>query len=122
MAYVQKWPDNPNPLMILAVTDAALGAKQDAMDEARKAAMMKPVSEDAIEMPLRAVDLARVYLLCGERDLAIEQLQSLQQVPRALTYGDLAKTSDWDPLRDDPRFEALLWRVKQPIPIVNRSD
>jgi serine/threonine protein kinase len=120
LAYVQKWPDNPNPLMVLAITDAALGAKQDAIDEARKAVKMKPMAEDAIEMPPLAVDLAQVYLLCGERELAIEQLQSLEQVPRALTYGTLAKAPDWDLLRSDPRFQEILSDLK-PIPIVNRS-
>lgn len=81
---------------------------------------MKPMAEDAIEMPPLAVDLALVYLLCGERELAIEQLQSLEQVPRALTYGTLAKAPDWDLLRSDPRFQEILSDLK-PIPIVNRS-
>jgi hypothetical protein len=118
MAYVQKWPDDPNPLMILAVTDAALGAKENAVDEARNAMKMKPKSEDAIEMPLLAVDLARVYLLCGENELAMKQLESLEQVPQALTFGDLAKLPDWDSLRGDPRFQKLLATLR-PIPITN---
>jgi len=118
MGYVQKWPDDPNPMMLLALTDAALGAKQNALDEARNAMKMKPKSEDAIEMPLLAVDLARVYILCGENELAIKQLESLEQVPQALTFGDLAKLPDWDPLRSDPRFQKLLATLK-PIPITN---
>lgn len=119
MTYVQKWPDDPNPLMKLAVTDAALGAKQSALDEARNAMKMKPKSQDALEMGSLAVDLAQVYLLCGERESAIKQLESLEQVPKALTYGDLAKLPDWDSLRGEPRFQELISRLK-PIPIVNR--
>jgi hypothetical protein len=65
-----------------------------------------------------AVDLARVYLLCGENELAIKQLESLEQVPQALTFGDLAELPDWDPLRTDPRFQKLLATLK-PIPITN---
>jgi len=70
-------------------------------------------------MPLLAVDLARVYLLCGENELAIKQLESLEQVPQALTFGELAKLPDWDSLRSEPRFQELISRLK-PIPIVNR--
>jgi serine/threonine protein kinase len=122
MAYVQKWPEEPNPLMVLALTDAALGAKQNALDEASNAMKMKITSENAIERPTLAVDLARVYVLCGENEQALSQLESLEQVPNALTFGDLAKLPDWDPLQPEPRFQRLLSRLKQPIPIVNRSN
>jgi serine/threonine protein kinase len=119
-AYVKKWPDDPNPLMMLALTDAALGRKDDARREAVKAVTMRPISKDGILGPELAADLAQVYLICGERELAIGQLESLEQVPGALVYGDLAKTPDWNPLRNDPRFQKLLTELR-PIPIVNRS-
>jgi serine/threonine protein kinase len=121
LAYVQKWPDDPNPLMMLALTDAALGQKEDALREGRQAVAMRPISQDAVEGPLLAADLAQVFLLTGDRELAFKQLEMLEQVPRALKYGELAKSPDWDSLRDDPRFEKILSEVKQPIPIVNRE-
>jgi tetratricopeptide (TPR) repeat protein len=120
-AYVEKMPDDPNPLIMLALTDAALGRKQEAFAEAEKAMKMRPLSRDAVEAPLVASDLAQVYLWGGEPELAIKQLETLEEVPRALTYGDLAKSPEWDPLRSDPRFQKLLSRVKEPIPITNRA-
>ena len=120
VAYVQKQPNEPNPLMMLALTDAGLGRKEDALSEGRQAMMMRPISQDAIDGPLLANDLAEVYLWAGERDLAIKQLESLQRIPRALTYGDLTMP-DWDLLRDDPRFQKLLSELK-PIPIINRAS
>jgi hypothetical protein len=63
--------------------------------------------------------LAQVYLLCGERDLAIKQLEDLERVPRSITYGDLAGLPDMDPLRSDPRFQKILSELR-PIPIENR--
>lgn len=106
--------------MMLALTDAGLGRKEDALSEGRQAMMMRPISQDAIDGPLLANDLAEVYLWAGERDLAIKQLESLQRIPRALTYGDLTMP-DWDLLRDDPRFQKLLSELK-PIPIINRAS
>jgi TolB-like protein len=119
LAYVQKSPEDPNPLMALAYTDAALGHEKDALNEARKAVAMRPISADAIEGAPLAADLAEVYLWTGERDLAIAQLETIEQIPRALNYGDLAMP-DWDPLRNDPRFQKILSQLK-PIPIVNRQ-
>jgi serine/threonine protein kinase len=120
LTYVQKWPDDANPLMMLALTDAALGLKEEALREGRQAVAMRPISQDAVEGPLLAADLAQVFLLTGDRELALKQLEMLEQVPRALKYGELAKSPDWDSLRGDPRFENILAAVKQPIPIVNR--
>lgn len=80
---------------------------------------MGPISKDAVEAPLVASDLAQVYLWAGEPELAIKQLESLAQVPRAVMYEDLAKSPDWDPLRNDPRFQKLPSQL-QPIPIVNQ--
>jgi serine/threonine protein kinase len=119
LAYVQKFPDDPTPLMMLAYTDAALGRKEDALTEARKAVAMRPISQDAVDGAPLTADLAEVYLWAGEHELAIEQLEVAEQIPRALTYGDLAKLPEWDALRDDPRFQKVLSQLK-PIPIVNR--
>jgi tetratricopeptide (TPR) repeat protein len=120
-AYLQKRPDDPNPLMMLALTDAALGRTEDALTEGRKAAAMLPISQDAIDGPVLATELAQVYVFAGENELAIQQLETLKQVPRALTYGDFAKLPEWDPLRSDPRFQKLLSELK-PISIANRTD
>jgi eukaryotic-like serine/threonine-protein kinase len=121
LAYVQKSPDDPNQLMVLALADAALGHKEDALREGRQAISLKSIARDAVEGPLLANDLAEVYVLAGQKELAIKQLESLKEIPRALTFGDLAKSPDWDPLRDDARFQKLLSRLK-PIPILNRGN
>jgi serine/threonine protein kinase/tetratricopeptide (TPR) repeat protein len=121
LAYVQKRPDDPNPLMMLALTDAALGRSEDALTEGRKAVGMLPISKDAMDGPVLATELAQVYVFAGENELAIQQLETLKQVPRALAYGDFAKLPDWDPLRSNPRYQKLLSELK-PIPIANRTE
>jgi eukaryotic-like serine/threonine-protein kinase len=121
LAYVQKWPDDPNPLMMLALTDAATGQREAALQEGRQAMAMRPLSIDALDAPLLGLDLALVYLWAGEAELSLQQLEALENVPRALTYGELAKSPDWNPLRNQPRFQRLLLAVKQPIPMVNQT-
>jgi serine/threonine protein kinase len=119
-AYVEKWPDDPNPLMVLAITDAGIGRKDDAIREARAAVAKRPIDQNAVEGPGLAVDLAQVYLWVGERELALQQLETLEQVPRALSYGYLGKVPTWDALRSEPRFQRVLSSLG-PIPIENRS-
>jgi len=53
----------------------------------------------------------------GERDLAIEQLQTLVRIPAAAgtTYGELRLDAWWDPLRGDPRFEKIVEEAKRPV-------
>jgi hypothetical protein len=44
----------------------------------------------------------------GEKQLAIEQLAATVRVPGVLGYGHLWLLPFWDPLRGDPRFEAIV--------------
>jgi hypothetical protein len=57
----------------------------------------------------------------GEKNLALEQLEALQNVPNGLTYGDVSKSPTWDALRWEPRFQKLLAGLA-PIPIENRGE
>ena len=121
LAQSQKWADDPDPLMSLAIADAALGHKEEAMTEARKAVAMRPVNQDAVAGPPLLVDLAQVYLWVGEKELALQQLEALENIPCGLSYGYLNKLPTWDALRPEPRFEKLLANLG-PIPITNRDE
>jgi serine/threonine protein kinase/tetratricopeptide (TPR) repeat protein len=121
LAQSQKWADDPDPLMSLAIADAALGHKEEAIAEARKAVAMRPVNQDAVAGPPLLVDLAQVYLWVGEKELALQQLEALQNIPCGLNYGYLNKVPTWDALRWEPRFEKLLASLG-PIPIRNRDE
>jgi Flp pilus assembly protein TadD len=92
----------------LAVVDALLGKKEDAIAEAKRAAEMLPVSGDAEMGPGILTNLASVYAWTGESDLAIATLASLTKMPNGPYYGLLKRNPIWDPLRKDPRFEKLL--------------
>jgi hypothetical protein len=53
-------------------------------------------------------NLALVYAWTGERDLAIEQLEFVANIPYGQSYSDLCLNPCWDSLQGDPRFEKIL--------------
>ena len=105
---LEKNPDNAFQLSILSFIDAFLGRKEDALRAARRACEITPVSKDAVHGSDLAGNLAEVYAVVGEKDLAIEQIEAVLRSPNLLHYGYLKLHPDWDSLRGDPRFERIL--------------
>ena len=108
-------PDNHWFHVSLGQTYAYLGRKEEAIREAERAVVLMPVEKDAIGGLRPLESLARVYALSGEPDAAIERIEFLLSIPSTLAVVDGQLTSDggqvhpfWDPLRDHPRFQALL--------------
>jgi TolB-like protein/Tfp pilus assembly protein PilF len=95
-------------LCVLGLIDAALGNKEAALQEGRRAVELLPITKDAMDGAALAVNLAQIYAWAGEKDLAIEQLAAVERVPNDLSYGDLKLHPDWEPLRGDPRFEQIV--------------
>jgi tetratricopeptide (TPR) repeat protein len=103
-----QWPDDMKAIMMLAFIHAALGRKEDAVREGRRAVELLPISKDAYDGPILATNLAAIYAQVGERDLALEQLATLVEVPNGPTPGTLRVEPEWDPLRGDARFEKIV--------------
>ncbi len=87
---------------------AALGQKQEAIAEGKRAVELLPESEDAFDGPQMAAPLAQIYAWTGEFDEAFRLLDHLLVVPNGLTVPMLKLDPTWDPLRKDPRFQALI--------------
>jgi TolB-like protein/Flp pilus assembly protein TadD len=105
---VEAHPEDASLLSASAVIDAALGRKSEAIEEAKRAVAMLPVSEDAVDGPSLVYNLAAVYGMVNEPNLAFQQLAISVKTPGGATYGTLKLDPSWDPLRGDPRFEKLL--------------
>jgi serine/threonine protein kinase/tetratricopeptide (TPR) repeat protein len=105
---VQDEPDYGPPLCVLGLIDAALGRKEEALREGRRAVELLPVEKDAINGPLMIKYLAMIAAWAGDKDLACEQLAIAVQPPSTVSYGQLKLEPDWDPLRGDPRFEKIV--------------
>ena len=105
---VQKSPGDAGLLSQLAVVDALLGKKQDAITEIKRAAEMLPISRDVLSGPRIVKNVAVVYAWTRESELSFETLAPLTKMPYGIYYGELKLDPYWDPLRKDPRFEKLL--------------
>jgi len=101
-------PDYAEAFCVLGMADAALGNKEDAIREVRRATELMPVSKNAIEGALLIRYLAVVYAWTGEKNLACEQLTTAAKLPGFLSYGELRLHPYWDPLRGDPRFDKIV--------------
>ncbi len=94
----------------LGLAYAGLGQKQVALESARAAAERLPMARDSIVGAYNLERLARVEAHVGETRSAIDHLQQLLDAPagETLSVASLRIDPVWDPLRKDPRFEALL--------------
>jgi TolB-like protein/Flp pilus assembly protein TadD len=87
---------------------AALGRKQDAIAEGKRAVELLPESQDAFDGPRYTALLAQIYVLTGEFDEAFRLIDHLLSVPNGLAITMLKLDPVWDPLRKDPRYQALI--------------
>jgi TolB-like protein/Tfp pilus assembly protein PilF len=105
---VGEQPKNAKPLSVLALIDAHLGQKDKAIQEGRIACDILPIAKDAVDGVILTGNLARIYAIAGEKDLAARQLQIAANLPGGPAYGELRLAPEWDPLRGDPRFEKIV--------------
>ena len=104
----------------LGLVCALLGDKEQAIAEGQKAVELKPESKDALDGAVMNAVLALIYARVGENERALGLLEHLFAVPGAVDSGnysisanDLKFRWEWDPLRNDPRFQTLLAQEHQ---------
>jgi serine/threonine protein kinase/Tfp pilus assembly protein PilF len=98
--------------LFLALAYAGIGEKTNALEQARQG--VADYDNDALIKPLAETYRARVLTQLGDADAAMLALPRLLEMPGGLRPGNLRFSPYWDPLRKDPRFEALL---KNPPPV-----
>jgi adenylate cyclase len=108
---MQAQPDYGPTLCVLAMIDAALGRKEQALEEGRRAIALTPLEKDVANGSLVIQYFAITAAWAGEKELALQQLETGLRAPAAsiaLSYGALKLLPFWDPLRGDPRFEKIV--------------
>jgi tetratricopeptide (TPR) repeat protein len=106
-------PDDIHVLSDLGLVDAALGRKQEALNEGRRAMELVPIAQEAMRgwynnEGFTKTRLAMISAWAGEPKLALEQLEAVTKIPGGPTYGELRLNPMWDLLRGDPRFEKIV--------------
>jgi len=108
---VQQQKDYGPAVCLLGLIDAALGNKEAALQEGRRAMELLPIEKNSVSGESARAYFALIAAWAGEKDLALQQLGTA--VPTygaaiATSYGMLKLFPLWDPLRGDPRFEQIV--------------
>jgi TolB-like protein/Flp pilus assembly protein TadD len=101
-------PNDPQRHVFLGLALAYLGRKEEAIREGERGVALDPVSKDARGGPYMQHQLARIYILVGEHEKTLDQLEPLLKIPYYLSPGWLRIDPNFDPLRKHPRFETLV--------------
>jgi serine/threonine-protein kinase len=105
---VEAQPDYGPALCVLGLIDAALGRKEEALREGRRAIKLLPVEKDAVNGRIMIAYFAMIAAWVGDNALACEQLAIAVRYTSSLSYGQLKLMPWWDPLRGDPCFEQIV--------------
>ena len=101
-------PDDSRFHSSLGIALAGLGRSVEAVREGERGVELMPLSRDAYRGAYRIEDLALILTMLGSGEAAIRQLEVLLSHPSFISVPLLRLDPRWDPLRKNPRFEALL--------------
>jgi TolB-like protein len=101
-------PDDDQRHVFRGLALAYLGRKAEAIAEGKRGVSLLPMSRDAYNGPYNQHQLARIYLLVGEPEKALDQLEPLLKMPYYLSPGWLKIDPTFAPLRGNARFERLV--------------
>jgi TolB-like protein len=87
---------------------AGLGRRADARREAAWLQQSSVYRDDAFDGPLVGEDRARILAGAGDVDGALEEIERLLSRPSWISANMLRLDPRWDPIREQPRFKALL--------------
>ena len=110
---VEASPEDPRFRSSLGIVYAKQGRHEEAIREGMLACDLLPRSKDGFYYLPQLIDLAHIYTIIGDNEAALERLEYLLANPSFFSAPFLRMDPRWDPLKDDPRFEALLEKYEE---------
>jgi eukaryotic-like serine/threonine-protein kinase len=108
VAQLRDVPDDAQLHIFHGLASAYLGRKAEAMAKGERGVSLLPITKDAFNGTYIQHQLVRIYILVGEVEKALDQLEPLLEVPYYLSSGWLKIDPTFDPLRRNPRFRRLV--------------
>jgi serine/threonine-protein kinase len=107
-AQLHATPEDAQRRVLLGLALAYLGRTVEAIQQGERSTALQPISRDAILGPYLQHVLARIYLMAGQPEQALDHLEPLVRVPYFLSPGWLRIDPTFAPLKGNPRFERLI--------------
>jgi len=101
-------PEDGQQNALLAVSLAFLGRWEEAIRTAERAVALTPIEKDAYIGPYIQLQLARVHMMVGSKDKAVELLKPLVELPNNLSRAWLRLDPTFDPVPNHPGFQRLV--------------
>ena len=101
-------PNDDQRLLLRGLALAYLGRYADAIASGERGMAIRNTSSDAQYGPYNEHQLARIYVLAGRPDKALDILERLLAKPYYLTPAWLRIDPNFNPLRGNARFERLI--------------
>jgi tetratricopeptide (TPR) repeat protein len=101
-------PDDAGLHSALGIVLAGLGKKDEAIRQGIRATELLPITKEAMWGFNRELDLAKIYTMVSEYDLAIDKLEYLLSIPGELSVPYIKLDPVWRPLLKIPRFQKIL--------------
>ena len=105
-------PKTDQWLRLLSFSYAYLGRKEEAISVARRRVENVSISDDAYWGSGNEFDLAHVYMIVGEYDMALDKVDLLLSIPSPMSIATFKAYPIWKPLHDLPRYKEIIKKYK----------
>ena len=109
---IKEFPDDSRLYSSLGIAYAGLGEKDKAIKEGKRGVELLPISKEAWNGYYKEIDLAQIYTMVGEYDLAINKLDYLLSIPGELSVPYIKINPVWKPLFNNSRFQQVMEKYK----------